>query len=70
MLLDTPAFLWMQTTPELLGADARALVEDGANELLLSAVSSWEIAIKYRLGKLELPQSPETMYPHAPRPSA
>lgn len=63
VLLDTHAFLWMQTTPELLGAEARALVEDGANELLLSAVSSWEIAIKYRLGKLELPQSPEIYVP-------
>ena len=31
---------------------------DEDNDLYLSAASSWEIAIKYRLGKLPLPESP------------
>jgi PIN domain nuclease of toxin-antitoxin system len=46
----------MQAEPEKLGAQARALVEDGVTELLLSAASVWEIAIKVGLGKLRLPE--------------
>jgi PIN domain nuclease of toxin-antitoxin system len=63
VLLDTHSFLWMQAAPQLMGSEARALVEDGANELLLSAASSWEMAIKYRLGKLVLPQAPDVYVP-------
>ena len=37
---------------------ARELLEDPDNALVLSAASSWEIAIKYRLGKLSLPEPP------------
>lgn len=41
-----------------LSPRARALVEDPENQLLLSAASSWEIAIKHALGKLPLPLPP------------
>ena len=34
-----------------------------STRLLLSAASSWEIAIKYALGRLELPESPESYVP-------
>ena len=33
------------------------------NETFLSAASSWEIAIKYALGRLELPEPPKTYVP-------
>jgi PIN domain nuclease of toxin-antitoxin system len=59
LLLDTQAWLWMQGSSERLGAKALALLENTANDLLLSAASSWEIAIKYRLGKLSLPEPPD-----------
>ncbi len=62
LLLDTHIFLWLQTEPERLG-EALQLVEDERTELLLSAASSWEIAIKYRLGKLPLPESPDRYVP-------
>jgi PIN domain nuclease of toxin-antitoxin system len=62
LLLDTHVFLWLQTDPERLG-DRLALVEDAANALLLSAASSWEIAIKYALGRLPLPEQPELYVP-------
>jgi len=62
LLLDTHVFLWLQTDPERLG-DQLPLVEDESTELLLSAVSSWEIAIKYQLGKLPLPAPPESYVP-------
>lgn len=39
------------------------MLEETSNELLLSAASSWEIAIKYSLGRLSLPEPPETYVP-------
>lgn len=41
----------------------RELVGDGANDVYLSAASSWEIAIKTSLGKLKLPEPPERYVP-------
>ena len=40
-----------------------SLLNDGATEILLSAASSWEIAIKYSLAKLDLPQHPDEFIP-------
>jgi PIN domain nuclease of toxin-antitoxin system len=62
-LVDTQCWLWLQTTPERLSPTVLSLLEDSANDLLLSAASSWEIAIKYALGKLPLPESPERYVP-------
>ncbi|MFI5008857.1 MAG: type II toxin-antitoxin system VapC family toxin [Solirubrobacterales bacterium] len=62
LLLDTHVFLWLNTEPERLG-EHLPLVEDQGNELLLSAASSWEIAIKHRLGRLPLPESPQRYVP-------
>jgi PIN domain nuclease of toxin-antitoxin system len=62
LLLDTHVFLWLQTEPERLG-DHLAHVQDARTELVLSAASSWEIAIKYALGKLPLPELPERYVP-------
>jgi PIN domain nuclease of toxin-antitoxin system len=62
ILLDTHVFLWLQTEPARLGAQLRVL-EDRRNELIVSAASSWEIAIKYRLGRLALPEPPERYVP-------
>ena len=62
LLLDTHIFLWLQTAPERLGAHLQ-LVADRRTELLLSAVSSWEIAIKHSIGRLPLPEPPERYVP-------
>lgn len=62
LLPDTHIFLWLQTEPEWLGQHL-ALVEDPRNVLLLSAVSSWEIAVKHGLGRLHLPEPPERYVP-------
>lgn len=62
-LLDTHIMLWAATEPERLGA-AAPIVEDADNELLVSAASSWEIAIKYGLDKLPLPEPPDWYVPH------
>ena len=63
VLLDTHVWLWMITAPERLSAVARRLVEDGRTTLLLSAASSWEIAIKHSLGRLDLPLPPPQFVP-------
>ncbi|HKT89872.1 MAG TPA: type II toxin-antitoxin system VapC family toxin [Candidatus Sulfotelmatobacter sp.] len=51
-LLDTHTLLWAFNAAPALSARARKLIEDGSNEILVSAVSAWEIATKVRLGKL------------------
>lgn len=62
-LLDTQVWIWLQIEPERVSTGTRARLADGAATLLLSAASSWEIAIKYALGKLALPEPPGTYVP-------
>jgi PIN domain nuclease of toxin-antitoxin system len=65
LLLDTCTFLWITLDAPELSADARRLFADPANEVFLSAVSVWEISVKYALGKLPPPQTPEVFVPHS-----
>jgi PIN domain nuclease of toxin-antitoxin system len=55
LLLDTSAFLWFISGDARFSKVARLQVEDEANQVFLSSVSSWEIAVKHSLGKLTLP---------------
>ncbi len=59
----------MQSDPGRLRDEARGLVADARNDVFLSAASAWEIAIKYRLGKLLLPETPATYVPDRMRRS-
>ncbi len=63
LLLDTHVWLWMIAERERFSVEVAALLENSANDLLLSAVSSWEIAIKHSLGKLTLPAPPAKYVP-------
>ena len=63
VLLDTHVFLWWFAAPKRLGRRAKRLIGDGRNEVLLSAASCWEIAIKAALGKLQLPEPVERYVP-------
>jgi len=63
ILLDTHAFLWWITDVPQIPATARELISDGHNELYWSAASSWEVSIKYALGRLPLPDVPEKFLP-------
>jgi len=58
VLLDTCVFLWMTIEPRRLSSAAIDMIMDTDNRLHLSAVSCWEIAVKYGLGQLDLPQPP------------
>jgi len=53
-LLDTHALLWMATDSSRLGATAAQAIADPANDIHLSHVSVWEMAIKSSIGKLSL----------------
>jgi PIN domain nuclease of toxin-antitoxin system len=57
VLLDTHALLWAAAYDELLSPRARHLIQSERNEVFVSAASAWEIATKYRLGKLPLAQA-------------
>ena len=58
LLLDTHVWLWMQAATARLRPETIELLADPDNEVLLSAASAWEIAIKYALGRLPLPVPP------------
>lgn len=62
-LLDTHTFLWLAAEPEKLSPDIRSVVEEEAHELLLSAASGWEIALLWKLGRIDLPEQPITFIP-------
>lgn len=58
-LLDTHALLWTLTEPRKLSTLARAALEDAQNDVFVSPVSVWEIAVKRALGKLQAPDNLE-----------
>ena len=59
LLLDTHVLLWSLAEPRKLSGQTREALEDAANEVFVSAVSGWEIAVKRTLGKLEAPDDLE-----------
>jgi len=62
-LLDTGVWLWSLFEPERLSRKARESISDVSNEIFLSAVTSWEVAIKAAAGKLTLPEPPTSYIP-------
>ncbi|MHB1488576.1 MAG: type II toxin-antitoxin system VapC family toxin [Acidimicrobiales bacterium] len=62
LLLDTHVFLWLLAEPERLG-DHIGSLQDPGNQLFFSAASSWEIAIKAQIGRLDLPDDPKRYVP-------
>ena len=53
LLLDTHTLLWWLNDTDLLPPTARRAIGKHSNEVLVSAASAWEIATKFRLGRLE-----------------
>jgi len=54
LLLDTHLLLWAAGEPDRLSAEARSLIDNPENEVLFSAASLWEVAIKRGLGRRDL----------------
>ena len=63
ILIDTCEFLHLLSGSTKLTPERRQAIEDPSNAVLLSAASATEIAIKCSIGKLHLPESPETYVP-------
>ncbi len=61
LLLDTHLLLWAAAHPERLSAQARELIEAPDNELVFSAASLWEIAIKRGLGRSDFQLEPRVL---------
>ena len=55
VLLDTHAVLWALDGGDRLSPKAREVIENETNEVFVSVVSAWEIAVKRALGKLSVP---------------
>ena len=51
LLLDTHMAIWAVKNPERIDAETRRLISDPDHEIFVSAVTIWEIAIKYPLDK-------------------
>lgn len=61
LLLDTQILLWAAGRPEKLPEAARKLLEEPSNELVFSAASLWEIAIKSSLGREDFRVEPRLL---------
>jgi PIN domain nuclease of toxin-antitoxin system len=55
LLVDTHILLWAIAEPQKLPQASQAKLEAAENEILFSAVSIWELAIKLQTGRLVLP---------------
>lgn len=63
LLLDTHIFLWLIDNNLRLSNRFREAIQDPDNQKFLSVVSVWECVIKYQIGKLDFPSSPERYLP-------
>lgn len=63
ILLDTHIFLWLVDDDKRLSPEYRQIIHNLDHEIFLSVVSIWECVIKYQIGKLDFPNSPEIYLP-------
>jgi PIN domain nuclease of toxin-antitoxin system len=54
LLLDTHTFIWFVENDANLPTSSKIQIEDTDNEIFVSVISLWEIAIKVSLGKLDM----------------
>jgi PIN domain nuclease of toxin-antitoxin system len=54
LIIDTQILIWWLTANKRLPNKAAEIIADGTNEVLVSAASVWEMAIKISLGKIQL----------------
>jgi PIN domain nuclease of toxin-antitoxin system len=55
LLLDTHTMIWVFSAPHLLSAQAREVIAAGENEVFVSVISPWEVAIKRSKRNLPAP---------------
>lgn len=69
LLLDTHVWLWLALDPGRVSADVRARIDSVDTEVHVSVATLWEVVIKTGLGKLSLPDPPETFWERQTRDS-
>ena len=67
ILLDTHIFIWLIDDDKRLSDRYRQIIHNLDHEIYLSVVSIWECVIKYQIGKLNFPDSPEIYLPQQRR---
>lgn len=63
ILLDTHIFLWFISGDVRLSTELKDAIQDTDNAVYLSVISIWESIIKYQLGKLPFPETPDIYLP-------
>ncbi|MEH1850405.1 MAG: type II toxin-antitoxin system VapC family toxin [Nostoc sp.] len=63
LLLDSHIFLWFISSDRRLSNRFIEIIRNANNDVYLSTISIWKATVKYQLGKLPLPQSPEIYLP-------
>ena len=63
LLLDTCTFLWLIIDDDSLTNRVKDLFVNRDNEVFFSVVSAWEIAVKYAIGRIDLPDEPQLYIP-------
>ena len=58
LLLDTHIWIWSQEQPRRLGRRIREELDNEDNELWLSPISTWELLMLHRKGKIRLDRDP------------
>ena len=61
LLLDTHAFVWWVTDVSKLAEGARAAIADPRNEVFVSAITGWEVAVKRAKGRMTAPDNLSAM---------
>ena len=61
LLLDTHVLLWASATPDRLTPEVRRMIEDMSEQILYSAASIWEVAIKGGLGRADFRVDPRLL---------
>ena len=61
LLLDTPAFVWCLSDVSKLAEDTRAAIADPRNDVFVSAITGWEIAVKRAKGRMTAPDNLSAM---------
>jgi PIN domain nuclease of toxin-antitoxin system len=59
LLLDTCTFLWWAREPARLSTTAQQHIRHPSNEVMFSAASAWEIAVKWNIGRLDFATNPQ-----------
>jgi len=62
-LLDTHTFIWAISEQNKLPIKVKNIISNPENEILVSALSFWEISLKYTLGKMDIDNIPPNELP-------